>query len=81
MKKVLGLAALAVISTAAHAEMKMPTVYGKLTKNYMHVDQESKFNRKSTPGLVDTDNSESRLGAKGSYEINSSLTAKYTLEL
>ncbi|WP_372654147.1 porin, partial [Halobacteriovorax sp.] len=47
----------------------------------MHVDQESKFNRKSTPGLVDTDNSESRLGAKGSYEINSSLTAKYTLEL
>ncbi|GEM_PF-4543396 len=81
MKKVIGLAALAVISTAAQAEMAMPKIYGKLTKNYMHVDQESSFNRKSTPGLVDTDNSESRLGAKGHYEINSSLTAKYSLEL
>lgn len=81
MKKVLGLAALAVVSTAAQAEMKMPTIYGKISKNYMHVSQESKFNRKSTPGVVDTDNSESRLGAKGSYELGNDMTAKYTLEL
>ncbi|WP_417335558.1 porin [Halobacteriovorax marinus] len=81
MKKVIGLAALAVISTAAQAEMQMPTIYGKVSKNYMHVSQESKFNRKSTPGVVDTDNSESRLGAKGSYDLGNDMTAKYTLEL
>ncbi len=81
MKKVLGLAALVAISTTAQAEMAMPTIYGKLTKNYMYVNQEDFANRKSMTGVIDTDNSESRLGAKGSYEINSSLTANYALEL
>ena len=81
MKKVLGLAALVAVSATAQAEMEMPNFYGKVSKNYMYVNQEDFANRKSMTGVIDTDNSESRLGAKGSYEINSSLTAKYTLEL
>ncbi|WP_127714676.1 porin [Halobacteriovorax sp. HLS] len=81
MKKLLALASVAVFAApVAQAEMKMPTVYGKLNKSYLHVSQEDVYNRKSTPGLVDVDNSESRLGAKGSYDMGT-WKANYALEM
>jgi hypothetical protein len=81
MKKVLALSTAAIVATPAMgAEMKMPTFYGKVNKAIMYVDQESKFNRKTNSGVVDVDSSESRIGAKGSYDLEN-MKAKYKIEL
>lgn len=83
MKKVLlTSAALLAAPVLVNAEMAMsaPTIYGKINKSYAYTDQDVKT-RKSTSGLRDVDNSETRLGAKGEVEVSSSVKAKYILEI
>jgi predicted porin len=81
MKKTLALSTAVVLAAPiAQAEVKMPTFYGKVNKAIMYVDQEAKFNRKTNTGVVDVESSESRLGAKGSYDLGN-MKAKYKIEV
>lgn len=83
MKKVL-LTSAAVLAVPAlvNAEMTMsaPTIYGKINKSFAYTDQDVKT-RKSTTGVRDVDNSETRLGAKGEVAVSESIKAKYALEI
>ena len=85
MKKTIALLAAGAALTAQaddHQMMKMdaPTVYGKLNKVFTYVDQEDVHNRKSTDGITDVSNSESRLGVKGKGEVLG-METYYKLEL
>lgn len=85
MKKTIALLAVgAAFSVTAddHKMMKMeaPTVYGKLNKVFTYIDQEDVHNRKSTDGITDVSNSESRIGAKGKGEVLG-METHYKLEL
>lgn len=55
-------------------------VYGKIAKELQFAKQEDKFNYKSHSGVIDLENHETRLGAKGSRELES-FNLKYNLEL
>ncbi|MCB0355671.1 MAG: porin, partial [Bdellovibrionales bacterium] len=55
-------------------------VYGKVSKELQFVDQDEKFNFKSHVGVVENENSESRLGAMGSHVFDD-IEVKYHLEL
>lgn len=83
MKKVL-LTSAAVLAVPAlvNAEMTMsaPTIYGKINKSFAYTDQDVKT-RKSTTGVRDVDNSETRLGVKGEVAVSESIKAKYALEI
>lgn len=63
----------------AHAEPVK--FYGALTKELRVVEQEEKFNYKTSAGVVDNENYESRLGAKGDYKFNDDLSLDYMLEI
>ncbi|EQC49368.1 general bacterial porin family protein [Bacteriovorax sp. BSW11_IV] len=83
MKKVL-LTSAAVLAVPAlvNAEMTMsaPTIYGKINKSFAYTDQDVKT-RKSTTGVRDVDNSETRLGAKGEVAVSEAVKANYALEI
>ena len=82
MKKVLVIGA-AVLSASVYADVDMklsaPTVYGKINKAMSYSNQDVK-SRKSFSNVRDVDNSESRLGVKGTMEADM-LKASYNLEL
>ncbi len=87
MKKAIALvAAVATTGAIAHNhdgemfKMEAPTVYGKLNKVYTYVDQEDVHNRKTSDGVTDVTNSESRIGVKGNGEVFHVKTS-YKLEL
>lgn len=82
MKKVM-ITALAVASTAALADttvkMDAPTVYGKINKEMSYTTQDVK-SRKTFSGVRDVDNSESRLGVKGTADADI-VKASYAIEV
>ncbi len=85
-KSITTAALLATASTLAHNhsgkmfKMEAPTVYGKLNKVYAYTDQEDVHGRKTTDGVTDVSNSESRIGVKGKGEVFHMKTS-YKLEL
>jgi len=79
MKKVLVASAVAVLAVPAMAqEMKLPTVYGQVNKAILYTTQKKEKNYSKMSNLVDVKGSESRLGAKGTHEINT-LKVNYNL--
>lgn len=82
MKK--GIALLAVVASPLAMAADMPTVYGKINKAYVNVDQEQNTakdrNNNSNAGIVDVQNSVSRIGAKGELS-QEGMTVAYKLEL
>ena len=58
-----------------------PNFYGKLNVEYLQLSQEDKFGYRSNAGAYNVRNSESRLGAKGEYDVKPSLKMGYRLEL
>ena len=71
MKKVLIGSAVAVLAVSASAqEVKMPTIYGQVNKAILYTSQKKEMGYSKMSNLVDVKNSESRLGAKGTYEVN-----------
>ncbi|EQC44268.1 porin [Bacteriovorax sp. Seq25_V] len=85
MKKQIAVLAVLATPLASAMEMKMPTVYGKINKAYVNVDQEQNVaktrNDKSNAGIVEVLNSVSRVGVKGSESVDGGITASYKLEL
>lgn len=83
MKKQIAL--LAVVASPLAIAADMPTVYGKINKVFVNTDQEQNSTktrtRKSSEGVTDVANSESRLGAKGEVAVDGGMTANYKLEL
>lgn len=88
MRKTVFLATgVALLSASAFAaDMKAPTIYGKISKEYRYISQDQKSTnpgatdmRKAT-GVVDVTSSETRLGAKGTYETELA-NFDYMLEL
>ena len=79
MKKVLIGSAVAVLAVSASAqEVKMPTIYGQVNKAILYTSQKKEMGYSKMSNLVDVKNSESRLGAKGTYEVNT-LKVNYNL--
>lgn len=79
MKKVLVGSAVAVLAFSASAqEVKLPTIYGQVNKAILYVGQKKEMGYSKVSNLVDVKNSESRLGAKGTHEINT-LKVNYNL--
>lgn len=83
MKK--GIALLAVVASPLAIAADMPTVYGKINKVFVNTDQEQDSGktrtRKSSEGITDVANSESRLGAKGEVAVEGGMTATYKVEM
>ncbi|MCK5072533.1 MAG: porin [Bacteriovoracaceae bacterium] len=80
MKKILLAGLCLVLASAALAELKMPTLYGKINKEYRYVKNETKFKYATNTNVVDVENSESRLGVKGAYDYDG-LKSTYKFEL
>ena len=79
MKKVLVGSAVAVLAFSASAqEVKLPTVYGQVNKAILYTSQKKEMGYSKMSNLVDVKNSESRLGAKGTHEVNT-LKINYNL--
>ena len=70
----------ALFGNLTFAENEMPKLYGQVAKELEFVNQEEKFQYKSHSGITDLENSETRLGAKGSY-VFEDLNADYVVEL
>lgn len=79
MKKVLIGSAVAVLAVPAFAqEVKLPTIYGQVNKAISYVSQKKEENYSKMTNLMDVKTSESRLGAKGTYEVDT-LKINYNL--
>lgn len=79
MKKVLVGTAVAVLAVPAFAqEVKLPTIYGQVNKAISYVNQKKEMNYSKMTNLMDVKNSESRLGAKGTHEVDT-LKVNYNL--
>ncbi len=80
MKKVLvgSLAVLAAVPAFA-ADVAMPTIYGQVNKEIRYVSQKKEFGYSKVSNVVDVANSESRLGAKGTFEGLGTLKVNYNL--
>ena len=80
MKKIISAAALSALAIPTMAaNVEMPTIYGKINKAAIYTDQDS-TGRTSFAGFADVDSSETRLGAKGKWDVEN-IQGTYVIEL
>ena len=82
MKKMIAFSVLFALAAPAFAQsIPMPIVYGHINKEIRYVDQKKEMGYSKLTNVVDVQNAESRLGARGYIPVNESIQATYNIML